>query len=85
MGENKNTASPAMQRVQTLHAFLLEQGIPAGSFIPRPLWDQLMPQGFGVGASTADNDLRTGERLGLWERRQAIGRVPAGVVLATNK
>lgn len=66
---------------EEIHSFLLENGVPPGVKVPRPLWDELVGKTAGVSYAQARNITATGAVHGLWERHDSQGRVPGSVVL----
>lgn len=66
---------------QELQSLLLENGIPANTKIPRPLWDELLAKARHVSWAQAENITRTGHQHGYWQRIPNVGRVPGSVVL----
>lgn len=68
---------------EELHSFLLDNGIPPGAKIPRPLWDKLLAKARHVSWAQAENITRTGATHGLWERRgrEAFGKHGSIVLL----
>lgn len=66
---------------QEIHALLLGEGIPPGTKIPRPLWDELVGKAADVSYAQARNITATGALHGLWERLDSQGRVPGSIVL----
>jgi hypothetical protein len=66
---------------RSIHAFLLEQGIPVDRKIPRPLWDELLARAGQVGYNQAHNMTKTGATHGLWEFTPGQGRLPGSVKL----
>lgn len=64
-----------------IHALLLENGIPPGSKVPRPLWDELVGKAAEVSYAQARNITATGALHGLWQRQDSQGRMPGSIVL----
>lgn len=64
-----------------IRQLLLESGIPPGTKIPRPDWDELLAKARHVSWAQAENITRTGLQHGLWDRVPNMGRVPGSVVL----
>ena len=64
-----------------IHSFLLENGVPAGSKVPRPLWDELVGKAAGVSYAQARNITATGALHGLWDRMDSQGRVPGSIIV----
>jgi hypothetical protein len=64
-----------------VHSLLLENGIPIGAKMPRPLWDKLLAQGRHVSWAQTRNITQTGVQHGLWTLQGNAGRVPGSVAL----
>lgn len=72
-----------VSRCEELYDFLIANGVPPGSKIPRPLWDGYLAKAANVSHAQAENITRTGAHHGLWERQPNMGRVPGSITLLT--
>lgn len=81
MGRNPGS-QPTMTACIELHAILIENHVPIGAKIPRPLWDRLVGRFAGVSYAQTNNITRTGESQGYWTRSMGRGPIHGSVTLS---